>query len=172
MTEQSPAPIPEPGNQSGSTAPRVFLVVIDDTEEWRAALHFACRRAQHTRGRVALLTVIEPTEFQHFGAVEEIMRQEARQEAEKLLQRVAKDVNVLTGTMPILYIREGARRDELVRLINEEPMISILVLGANPGKDGPGPLVQYLIGKRIGSLRIPVTLVPGSLSREEIDVLG
>lgn len=152
--------------------PRVFLVVVDDSDEWQAALRFACLRASHTNGRVALLAVIEPTEFQHWSAVEDMMRSEVRQEAEMLLQRVAKSVNDLTGNLPILFLREGSRHEELVKLIDEEPTISILVLGAKPGKDGPGPLIQFLTTSRIGSLRIPVTIVPGKLTDREIDSLA
>ncbi len=151
---------------------RLFLVVVDDTAEYRAALRFACRRAQHTAGRIVLLHVIEPGEFQHWGAVEEVMREERRHEAEQLLQRVAAEVNSLTGTLPVLHVREGTRREELLKLIEEEPSISILVLGASPLGEGPGPLVQYLTGKGIGRLRIPVTIVPGNLSIERIDDLA
>lgn len=151
---------------------RIFLVVIDDSAEWRAALRFACRRAEHTGGRVALLHVVEEPEFQHFMAVEEVIREEKRQEAEQRLQKVAKEVNELNGQMPVLYVRDGATHDELLKLIDEEPTISILVLGANPGSEGPGPLISYLTGKRIGQLRIPITIVPGGLSLEAIDTLG
>jgi nucleotide-binding universal stress UspA family protein len=177
MSDASPFPTdPAPDSSSpsdvGTLPPRVFLVVIDDTDEWRAALRFACMRAAHTNGRVALLAVIEPTEFQHWTAVEDIMRNEVRQEAEILLQRVAKTVNDLIGSRPILYLREGSRRDELVKLIDEEPSVSILVLGAKPGKEGPGPLIQFLTTSRIGTLRIPVTIVPGGLSDLEIDSLA
>lgn len=179
MADTSPFPTgPEsdPDGMSGDGIddqhPRVFLVVIDDTDEWKAALRFACMRASHTFGRVALLAVIEPTEFQHWSAVEDMMRTEVRQEAEMLLQRVAKTVNDLTGRMPILFLREGTRRDELVKLIDEEPTISILVLGAKPGKEGPGPLIQFLTTSRIGTLRIPVTIVPGKLTDREIDLLA
>lgn len=159
-------PAPAPGDQ------RIFLVVVDDTEEWRAALRFACRRAQHTGGRIALLRVLEPAEFQHWMAIEEAMKEEQRQEAEQLLQRIAKEVNQLTGSMPILHLREGDSREQLVALIDEEPTISILVLGASPSEKGPGPLVSYLMTKRVGMLRIPVTVVPGSLGDDEIDALG
>jgi len=151
---------------------RVFLVVVDDTTEWRAALRFACRRAQQTGGRVALLHVVEPTDVQHWMTVEEVMREEQRQEAEQLLQRIAKEVNQLAGSLPVLYLREGVLRDELLTLIDEEPTISILVLGANPGSEGPGPLIQHLTGKRMGQLRIPVTIVPGNLTDDQIDALG
>ncbi|MBY0432308.1 MAG: universal stress protein, partial [Rhodospirillales bacterium] len=116
---------------------RTFLVVVDDSEEMRAALRFACRRARKTGGRVALLRVIEPAEFQHFAAIGDLMREEARQAAEQLLQRMAADVNEISGQLPILYVREGSPRDELLKLIDEEPSISILVLASGTGPEGP-----------------------------------
>ncbi len=151
---------------------RVFLVVVDETEEMEVALRFACRRARHTGGRVALLYVIEPAEFQHWMAVEDLMREEARSEGEQLLQKLAARVNELVGSIPILYVREGKVREELFKLLDEEPRVSILVLGANPGSRGPGPLVSALTGKMIGKLRIPVTVVPGNLGDEEIDMIS
>jgi nucleotide-binding universal stress UspA family protein len=148
---------------------RVFLVVVDETEEMQVALRFACLRARQTGGRVALLYVIEPADFQHWRAVEELMREEARSEGEQLLQRLAAQVNDLVGAIPILYVREGKVADELFKLLDEEPQISILVLGANTGSRGPGPLVSSLTGKMVGKLRVPVTIVPGNLSDEAID---
>ena len=153
----------------GSSDDRVFLVVVDDSEEMGVALRFACRRAGNTGGRVALLFVVEPTDFQHWMAVGDLMREEARNEGEQLLQRLAARVNELTGTLPVLYVREGSRREELLRLIDEEPSISILVLGASTDKRGPGPLIEALTGKFVGKLRVPVTIVPGNLNEEDID---
>ncbi len=151
---------------------RVFLVVVDETEEMKVALKYACRRALHTGGRVALLYVIEPAGFQHWMSVGDLMREEARSEGEQLLQRMAAQVNELAGKMPILYLREGNRRDELLALLDEEPKISILVLGASTGKRGPGPLISALTGKFLGKLHIPLTLVPDSLTDEEIDAIS
>ncbi len=153
------------------TIDRVFLVVVDETEEMNVALRFACQRARHTGGRVALLYVIEPSDFQHWRAVEELMREEARNEGEQLLQRLAAQVNELVGAIPILYVREGKVADELFKLLDEEPQISILVLGANTGSRGPGPLVSALTGKMIGKLHVPVTIIPGNLSNEEVDAI-
>ncbi len=160
---------PNDRRPSQVSSDRVFLVVVDETEEMNVALRFACRRARHSGGRVALLCVIEPAEFQHWMAVEDLMREEARSEGELLLQRLAAQVNELAGAMPVLYVREGKVRDELFKLLEEEPSISILVLGANTGSRGPGPLVSALTGKMIGKLRVPVTVVPGNLADEEID---
>jgi len=154
------------------TSDRVFLVVVDETEEMNVALRFACRRARNTGGRVALLYVIEPSDFQHWRAVEELMREEARSEGEQLLQRLAAQVNDQVGAIPILYVREGKVADELFKLLDEEPQISILVLGANTGTRGPGPLVSALSGKMVGKLRVPLTLVPGNLDDEAIDSIS
>jgi nucleotide-binding universal stress UspA family protein len=150
---------------------RTFLVVVDDSEEMRAALRYACRRARHTGGRVALLRVVEPSEFQHFAAIGNLMREEARQEAEVLLQRMAAEVNDTSGEMPVLYVREGIARDELLKLIHEEPSVSVLVLAAGTGPEGPGPLVSALTGKYVNRLPVPVTIVPGTLTDEAIDEL-
>ena len=151
---------------------RIFLVVVDETEEMKIALRFACQRARHTGGRVALLYVIEPADFQHWQAVGDLMREEARSEGEQVLQRLAAQVNDLVGSIPVLFVREGNVRDELLKLLDEEPSISILVLGANTGTRGPGPLVAALTGKLIGKLRVPVTIVPGNLSDEAIDSIA
>lgn len=150
---------------------RVFLVVVDDSEEMRVALHFACRRAMRTGGRVALLYVQEPADFQHWMAIGDRMREEAREEAEGLMQKLSAEVQQWAGGFPVLYLREGDRREELEKLLEEEPSISVLVLGASTGAKGPGPLVSYLFGKGASHLHIPVTIVPGSLSDEDVIAL-
>jgi nucleotide-binding universal stress UspA family protein len=138
----------------------------------RLALRFACRRARHSGGRVALLYVMEPADFQHWMAVAEKMREERRAEAERVLHELAADVNELTGKMPVLYVREGVPGDEIVRLIEEEPGISVLVLGAGTGTKGPGPLVSSLAGRLSGKFPIPITVVPGNLTIEQVDALS
>jgi nucleotide-binding universal stress UspA family protein len=152
--------------------PRVFLVVVDETAEHRLAVHYAARRAAHTGGRLALLHVIEPVEVQHWISVQELAREERREAAEQLLQKLCDEVLPLAGAVPVVYIREGRPQDELLALIDEEPTISILVLAAGTSQAGPGPLVSYLAGKAMGRLRIPVTIVPGGLTVEQIDALS
>jgi nucleotide-binding universal stress UspA family protein len=148
---------------------RIFLVVADESPELKVALRYACIRARKTGGRVALLAVVEKAEAQDWMGVSELMREEARLAAEQMLQKVAADVQKTSAAMPILFVREGDRRDELLKLIDEEPSISILVLGAATGAKGPGPLVSALTTKFVGKLRVPVTIVPGNLSPEAID---
>lgn len=149
---------------------RVFLVVVDQTPELKVALRFASRRAHATGGRVAMLYVTEPVSSEWLG-VGEIMREERRTEAETRLQELAADVREMSGDMPMLHVREGTPATELLRLLDEEPGISVLVLAADPGPNGPGPLVTALSGRLIGKLRVPVTIVPGSLSFAAIDAI-
>ena len=153
-------------------APRVFLVVVDESVEMPVALYYASRRAMRTGGRVALLRVMPREESHALASLAALIKEEARQEAEQLLQRLARTVIDVTGAIPVVYLLEGSVRDELLRLITEDPTISILVLAAGTGPEGPGPLVTYLASKAVGKLRIPLTIVPGSLTREQIDAIS
>ncbi|HTZ79487.1 MAG TPA: universal stress protein [Stellaceae bacterium] len=150
---------------------RVFLVVVDESPEMRVALRYAALRARATTGRVALLYVIEPSDLQQWMAVETLMREERREEAEQLMSKISQEVLEASGSLPVVYIREGRRRDELLSLIDEEPSISVLVLAASTGPEGPGPLVTALTGKLAVKLRVPVTLVPGNLTPEQISAV-
>ncbi|SOD90071.1 universal stress protein [Caenispirillum bisanense] len=154
------------------TRRRTFLVVVDDSPELHAAARFAARRAARTGGRVALLSVVQPVEGGHWMFVGNLMQEEAREDAERRLQQLAATVHATSGHRPELIVREGSLREELFSLIEEDEDISVLVLGAAVGGEGPGPLVQALTGKNAGKLRIPVTIVPGNLTETEIDALS
>lgn len=160
------------GEQASRPAERVFLVVVDESPELRNALRYACRRAKRTGGRVAMLYVMEPPEGQQWGAVVDLMRQEARHQAEEVVARYADTAAGLTGQPPAIHIREGKSRDELVKLIAEDKSISVLVLGSASGGEGPGPLVTAFAGKSGSQLRIPLTIVPGLLTEAEIDAIS
>ncbi|MGQ0742473.1 MAG: universal stress protein [Alphaproteobacteria bacterium] len=149
---------------------RKFLVVVDKSPEGKIALRFAARRAAHTGGLVTLLCVASPADFQQWAGVERVMREEAHQEAERLLHEAAKMVNDLAGIMPELVVREGRVAEEVVNLIKEDAAISILVLGAGLSNEGPGPLVSLIA--QVNAYPIPVTIVPGNLTDEQVDALA
>jgi nucleotide-binding universal stress UspA family protein len=149
---------------------RKFLVVVDKTPECSVALRFAARRAQHTGGHVTLLSVAEQGDFQQWKGVEDIMRDESHKAAESLLHNASKLVNELTGIVPELVIEHGRPSDCLIELIKRDRDISILVLAASAGKEGPGPLVALFAGT--SAQTIPVTIVPGGLSEDAIDALA
>ena len=123
-----------------SKADRVFLVVVDDTEEMQIALRYASLRAKKTRGIVALLYVIESSDQTYWVSVKNIGIEEQRKKAEDLMQDLSSVVLKWSGTMPVLFIKEGNKKDCLLELIEEEKNISILVLGAATGSEGPGPV--------------------------------
>ena len=152
--------------------PRIFLVVVDDSPEFSVALVYACRRAASVGGRVALLYVMEPIEFQNWRAIEELMREERRFDGEQVLQRHAKEVVRLTGSTPVFYLREGQRQDELLALLEEDRSITVLVLAAGSGSEGPGPLLSHFAASGYRRLRIPLTVVPGTLSEAEIEAVS
>jgi nucleotide-binding universal stress UspA family protein len=146
---------------------RKFLAVIDGTPECVKAVFYAGRRAKSTGGGLVLVFVCPPGDFQHWIGVEEIMRAEARQEAETALEKFASMARERCNVDPELVIREGKTAEEIHKLIDEDRDIAILVLAAGEDGEGPGPLVSSVAG-RGGAFSIPVTIVPGSMSEEEI----
>jgi nucleotide-binding universal stress UspA family protein len=118
------------------------------------------------------LRVIETQDRnQQWLGVADIMKAEAHEEADAALERAASRANGLTGITPERVVREGKIADEILGLIEEDEDIAILVLAAGTSKDGPGPLVSS-IGKTAGEYPIPVAIVPGHLTDEEIDALA
>jgi nucleotide-binding universal stress UspA family protein len=164
-----------PGSEEAAAAKtaekrdRIFLVVVDDSPERAVALRYASLRARKGGGRVALLRVIEPAGVVEWAGVGAMLQEERREEAETMLSGLAAEVNEITGGLPILIIREGNARDELLALLDEDPRISILVLAMAPGGGGPGPLITALTGRYASRLTVPMTLVPGTLDEKELD---
>ena len=149
-----------------------FLVVIDDTPECDRAVYFASRRAVRTGGKVIMLHVIalHDTNQQWLG-VADIMRAEAHEEANSLLDKYATRSTGITGMVPERVIREGETPPEVLALIDEDEDIALLVLGAGNSSEGPGPLVASL-GSSAGTFPIPVAIVPGHLTDDELDALS
>ena len=153
---------------TGHVAGRVkFLVCVDSSPPSKVAVHYACRRAKNTNGRVALLHVVQPVDFRQWSGVEEMMREEQREAAEALLHELARDVNAWAGLMPELVVREGRIGDEILGAIDDDPLIDLLCVGSNPA-EGRGKLVSFLAGHLAGRLTIPLVIIPGTLTDEKI----
>ncbi|MFC4671174.1 universal stress protein [Seohaeicola nanhaiensis] len=149
---------------------RKFLVVLDDSRECLNAMRFAAMRASHTGGGVAILSVIPPEEFNHWIGVGDIMRDEARERIQAHFEVFAKWMRDRQGVDPELIIREGDPVTEILAQVREDPEIGVLVLGAGTDKKGPGPLVTQM-SRSSGSLPIPVTIVPGDISKEKLEAI-
>ena len=149
---------------------RKFLVVLDDSKECLNAMRFAAMRAAKTGGGVEVLSIIPPEEFNHWIGAGDLMRAEARERIEVHFEVFAKWMRDRQGVNPSLVIKEGEVVPEILAQISEDPEIGILVLGASTDKKGPGPIVTQL-SKNAGSLPIPITVVPGDLSKERLEAI-
>ncbi|KQN73614.1 universal stress protein [Devosia sp. BK] len=145
---------------------RKFLVVIDETEECDRALTFAAFRTKRTGGTVVLVTIVPKPEFIGMG-VEEVLRAEAVEDAERNLDMRLARIKEIGDVRAETVIREGNGPEQIEELIDQDHGIAILVLAASKSPDGPGPLVNHF-ANRANALPIPLTIVPGRMSDEEI----
>lgn len=147
---------------------RKFMVVLDDSRECLNAMRFAAMRARRTGGGVVILSVIPPEDFNHWIGVGDIMREEARARIQAHFEVFAKWMRDKQGIDPDLAIREGEPLAQILVHIAENPDIGVLVLGAATDKKGPGPLVTAL-SRAAGALPVPMTIVPGDMSKERLE---
>ena len=150
---------------------RVYLVVVDETPQSGIALRFAARRAVKTGGGVEILTVVEPQEFIAFGGVQATIEEEARLHAEGLVAQAAGAIVEEAGLRPTITVRHGEGPRVIREIIDADPQIAALVLGA-AATGAPGPLVAHFAGTDAGALTVPVMIIPGSLTPEAIDRLS
>jgi nucleotide-binding universal stress UspA family protein len=135
-----------------------FMVVVDETPECGRAIHFAARRVARTGASLIMLAVAEPPEsFELFGVGVEAAAARAREAA---------------GVEPEQVLRVGDTAEAIATLIAEDEDIAFLVLAAGTGKEGPGPLVTNIAGRAASAFPVPIVIVPGGLSDEEIDALA
>jgi len=148
------------------------LVIVDDTAEWDRAVYYASRWAMRAGGGVVMLRIIETEDRnQQWLGVAEVMRAEAHEEANAALDRAAGRANGIAAITPERVIREGDPTEQILDVIERDVDIAMLVLAANPGPEGPGPLIT-MISSAVGAFPIPVTIIPADLSDGEIDALS
>jgi nucleotide-binding universal stress UspA family protein len=150
-----------------------FLLLVDKSQEFDRALSFAARRALRLNLGVVLLATLNLDEFagQHLFGVGTIMREEAQSEAESRLERAATRLKRLGLTKIETELRSGKPAELIAQIISEDSDIITLVLAAGTDIEGPGPLVTSL-AKTAGTFAIPILIVPGHLSEEEISAVS
>jgi nucleotide-binding universal stress UspA family protein len=153
---------------------RKLLVIVDETAEVEGALYYAAGRALHTDGHIVLLYIIEP-DNQFWEGVRQVQLEEQTNKA-KALFRLLRRKMASEGfdSVPVEeVIREGKTVEEILKQIDEDEDIAILVLGASIEAAGPGPLVSSLAaGATAGKFPIPITIVPGELKVDDIKALA
>ena len=150
---------------------RVYLVIMDETEEARAALRFATRRAAKTSGVVHILALVARQPFVAFGGVQATIEEEARARAEVLATAAASSVLSEGGAMPVIAVEQGEGPEVVRAYLERHEEVAALVLGA--AREGaPGPLVSHFAAQGLGALPCPLFIVPGGLSEADIDRLS
>ena len=149
---------------------RVYLVVIDESQESHGALRFAARRAVDTGGAVHLLALVPKQDFSAFAAVQATLEEEAHDRAEVLANSAAGELMSESGFMPQITVKVGDGKAVVDEYLAEHPEVAALVLGA-AAEGNPGPLVTHFSGMS-GGLPCPLFIVPGGLTDEEIDKIS
>lgn len=149
---------------------RIYLVVMDETEEAKTALRFASVRARETGGSVHILALVPRQNFQAFGGVQATIEREAAERAEVMANAAAGNIFAENGKMPVIAVRTGAANEVIGRYLEEHGDIAALVLGA-AASGGPGPLVTHFAG-HAGALPCPLYIIPGGLSSDQVDALA
>lgn len=147
---------------------RSYLVVMDETEEARAALRYAARRAARTGGVVEILALIPQQEFSQWGAVQAAMEEEARLRAEAMVAQATGAIEEAAGIKPVITVRRGDPVKAVAEMLAERTDIAILVLAAG---EKPGPLMSHFCGAGASGLPCPLVIVPAGLSDEALDRL-
>ncbi|MDY6923124.1 MAG: universal stress protein [Pseudomonadota bacterium] len=153
--------------------PRKFLVVVDDSPEFEAALRYAARRARSTGGHLVMLRIIPAAASDaHWAGVREEIERQTRAEAEASLNTWAGEAAERSGSTPILLIERGEPQTCIRKVVDEDPDIKILVLAS--GSTAPGPLVGAMVkqGAAFTGRKLPVTIVPGELTEKELEDLA
>jgi nucleotide-binding universal stress UspA family protein len=151
---------------------RTFVAVVDDTPECRLAMRLAAARAAHTvGGAVTLVHVISPLDFVQWGGVQDMMEQEAQDEAHALLDRLASELESYSGLRARCIVLAGKTAEQVMQFLRNDDSIVSLVLGASAAGE-PGPLVTHFASVVVGGLPCTVTVVPGSLNEAQIDAMA
>ncbi len=148
------------------------LVLVDDTPECACAVYYASRWAVRAGGDVVMLRVIEIGDLnQQWLGVATIMRAEAEEGANAALDRASGQAYAVAAITPQRVIREGEANAQILKVIADDADICMLVLAAGTGAEGPGPIITSLV-KSAGNFPIPLVVVPGGLSDDELDALS
>lgn len=150
---------------------RIYLVIVDETEEALVALQFAARRAAKTDGALHLLAIVPPQPFNPFGGVQATIEEEARARAETLVTAAAGNLLSQGAKMPVISVRMGEDIKIVREYLKENGEVSALVLGAAK-EGGPGPLVTHFTGAGLGQMPCPVFVIPGTLDADAIERLS
>ena len=101
--------VPDIGARGKGGRMRIYLVIMDETEEALVALRFAARRAAKTGGAVHIIAHVPQQDFNVFGGIQATIEAEARDRAEVVATGAAgsRHASVSISTRAIMAARGG-----------------------------------------------------------------
>lgn len=148
-----------------------YLVCVDSREECRAALKLVCLKAAARKGAVDMLHVTPPADFQTLGGIADRMREERKREGEDLLKTMADEAYAAYGIRPNPLLREGAIGEEIIAAALNDADVIMVVVGIASGNSGRGTLASWLAGQLGSKFPIPLLMVPGNLTDQQLQTL-
>lgn len=149
-----------------------LLVCVDNTAHSRVAVRFACSKAKHMDFAVELIHVMNASEYNTntlFGVGDKI-RDEKRAEVETIMNSFAEEAQSC-GITPSCIIREGSLGEEIVKAVNEDGNFNMLILGKAPQEASKKDIITQVTSELAGKLMIPMIIVPGNLTDQQIEEL-
>jgi nucleotide-binding universal stress UspA family protein len=143
-----------------------ILVAIDGSEFSRNAVRFASCLAMKIKAEVIALRVIDLPRYSHWMAVSNKVREEMIENSRKIIDETIAIGRDEFGIAIIGSVREGSPVEEIVKAVNEDETIAMVVLGAS-GKGHAarkivGSTTEGLIHEVNRALHCAVIVVPGS----------
>ena len=138
-----------------------FLVCVDESNEFYAALEYACVNAQKQKINLILLYIIEIANFRHWKGVETIMQEEQKSKAKELLNihlaEIKKNYKLKIKTM----VKRGDRVETILKVLkNKRYKIKNLILGLALEGNDTNKIINSLTGSVRKKLNLPITIVP------------
>jgi len=148
-----------------------YLVGVDQRDESRVALRLACMKASARGSQVVMVHVVAPADFQTLGAIADRMREERKREGQLLLSQLAEEAYATYSIKPHTVLREGPTGDEILETALADADVSMIVLGMAEHGSGRGKLAAWLASQLGSKLPIPLLLVPGNLTDQQLHSL-
>lgn len=151
---------------------RCYMVVYEEGESFEKALHYTLKLVRYHKGYLALAYLYKPESGAvTWGNVEDIMKREAREEAEKALWKIARQIQEKHDITPCLFIEEGSASDALGKIAKKENAVDALILTSQSAQDGLQAALHYFTSKGTGKLNVPLIMVPTHLPFEDVQKL-
>lgn len=151
---------------------RRYLVCVDSRQECRVALRLACLKAKMRSGQITLLHVVPPIDFQTLGGIADRMRAERLHEGEQLLSNLSNEARESFGISPTLLLLEGNAGEKIVETAMGDHNVVFIILGVTKQQNTHGgKLSAWLAGQLNHTLFVPILLVPGNLTDEQLSTL-